>query len=79
MEFHQKQSAIRSAIERLHSARMAHKTALKIHQDAKIWRIGATEDERLWELETRVLLDRAGNEVKAVEAELRRIKLAKLH
>jgi len=79
MEFHEKQTAIRSAIERLHAARMAHKAAIKIHNDAKIWRLGASEDERLWELETRVLLDRAGDEVKAVEAELRRIKLTRLH
>jgi len=79
MEFHEKQTAIRSAIERLHAARMAHKAAIKIHNDAKIWRLGASEDERLWELETRVLLDKAAGTVKAIESELRRIRLAKLH
>ncbi len=72
--------AIRAANKRLKSARIAHQIASKIHADARIWKIGTvTEDDRLWELATRVKLEDAVCEVKAAEAELRRIKLAKLH
>ena len=78
MELLGKQTAIKSAIRRLHDARAAHKVALKIHNDAKVWRFGATVEERHWELETRIRLDSTGDELKAAEAELRRIKLAKL-
>jgi hypothetical protein len=79
MEFHEKATAIRSATRRLGEARSAHRIAAKVHNDAKVWRRYASEDERLWELETRIKLENAMCEVKAIEAELRRIKLAKLH
>ncbi|KAB2673085.1 hypothetical protein F9K77_07130 [Ochrobactrum sp. LMG 5442] len=78
MQTRKQSPAIRAATKRLKSARIAHQIAAKIHADARIWKIGAaTEDDRLWELETRNKLDDAVCEVAAVKAEVRRLKLAR--
>jgi len=70
--------AVRVATRRLKSARIAHQIAAKVHAEARIWKVGAaTEDDRLWELATRVKLDDATSEVAAAEAEVRRLQLAK--
>lgn len=72
--------AVRAANKRLKSARIAHQVAAKVHSEARIWKIGAaTEDDRLWELATRIRLENAVCEVKAAEAEVRRTKLAMPH
>lgn len=69
---------VRAATKRLKSARIAHQIAAKVHADARIWKIGAaTEDDRFWELATRLKLDDAVCEVAAAEAEVRRLELRK--
>lgn len=71
-------SATRAANKRLKQALIAHQMASKIHGEARIWKIGArTEDDRLWELETKTKLDDAIAEVATAEAEVRRAMLAK--
>ncbi|ANG95797.1 hypothetical protein A8A54_04425 [Brucella pseudogrignonensis] len=70
--------ATRAATKRLKQALIAHEIAFEIHDKARIWKIGArSEDDRLWELETRNKLDAAIAEVSAAEAEVRRAMLAK--
>ena len=71
-------SATRAANKRLKSALIARELASKVHSEARIWKIGAaSEDDRLWELETKTKLDDATAEVSAAEAEVRRSMLAK--
>ncbi|WP_139974657.1 hypothetical protein [Ochrobactrum sp. CGA5] len=71
-------SATRAANKRLKSALIAREIASKIHDEARIWKIGAaSEDDRLWELATRLKLDDAIAEVATAEAEVRRAMLAK--
>ncbi|MBO1024741.1 hypothetical protein IPU75_08425 [Ochrobactrum sp. SD129] len=71
-------SATRAANKRLKQALIAHEVAEKIHAKAHIWKIGArSEDDRLWELETKTKLDDARAEISAAEAEVRRSMLAK--
>ncbi|WP_226622347.1 hypothetical protein [Brucella anthropi] len=71
-------SATRAANRRLKQALIAREIASKIHDEARIWKIGArSEDDRLWELETKTKLDDATAEVFASEAEVRRAMLAK--
>jgi len=71
-------SATRTATKRLKQALIAREIASKIHDEARIWKIGArSEDDRFWELETRNKLDDAIAEVSAAEAEVRRSMLAK--
>ncbi|KAB2793798.1 hypothetical protein F9K96_01085 [Brucella anthropi] len=71
-------SATRTATKRLKQALIAREIASKIHDEARIWKIGArSEDDRLWELETKTKLDDAIAEVSAAEAEVRRAMLAK--
>lgn len=71
-------SPTRAANKRLKQALIAHELASKIHDEARIWKIGArSEDDRLWELETRTRLDDAIAEVSSAEAEVRRAMLAK--
>lgn len=70
--------ATRAANKRLKSALIAREIASKIHDEARIWKIGAaSEDDRLWELATRLKLDDAIAEVATAEAEVRRAMLAK--
>ncbi|HHV66467.1 MAG TPA: hypothetical protein GXX48_02280 [Ochrobactrum intermedium] len=71
-------SATRAANKRLKQALIARELASKVHSEALIWKIGAaSEDDRLWELATRLKLDDAICEVSAAEAEVRRAMLAK--
>ncbi len=71
-------SPTRAANKRLKQALIAREIASEIHDKARIWKIGArSEDDRLWELETRTRLDDAIAEVATAEAEVRRAMLAK--
>lgn len=78
IEFHEKARLLKSALNRLHAARLAHKTANKVYNDSKCWRRDASVEARHWQLKSYERLEAATADLKAAEAELRRIKLARV-
>lgn len=78
LDLREKATALKIALNRLHAARLAHVTARKIHQNAKVWRSDADLEDHHWQQKTREALDDSVCAVKAAEAELRRIRLIKL-
>ena len=78
MEFHEKARATTVALLKLGEARKAHATARKIHQQSKVWHHDTDLEDHHWQQKTRECLETAVCELKAAEAELRRIKLIKL-
>lgn len=78
IEFHEKARLLKSALNRLHTARLAHKTANKAYNATKVWHHSASVEARHRQLKSNERLEAATAEVKAAEAELRRIKLARV-
>ncbi|MGQ5718303.1 hypothetical protein [Pseudochrobactrum asaccharolyticum] len=78
MDFLEKAKQLKSALNRLHTARIAHKTANKIYNDSKVWRHDASMEAQHWQLKSYERLEAATAEIKAAESEIRRIKLARI-
>lgn len=78
LDFHEKAKLLKSALNRLHVARMAHKTANKIYNDAKCWHHSASVEAQHWQLKCYERLEATTAEVKSAEAEIRQIKLARI-
>lgn len=78
LTFGEKATRLKSALNRLHTARLAHKTANKIYNDSKVWRHDASMEAQHWQLKSYERLEAATADLKAAEAEIRQIKLARI-
>lgn len=78
IEFHEKARLLKSALNRLHTARLAHKTANKIYNESKCWHHSASVEARHWQLKCYERLEAATADLKSAESELRRIKLTRV-
>lgn len=78
MDFLEKAKQLKSALNRLHTARLAHKTANKIYNESKCWHHSASVEAQHWQLKSYERLEAATSEVKAAEAEIRQLKLARI-
>jgi len=78
LDFHEKAKQLKSALNRLHVAKMAHKSASKVYNDAKVWRYNAEPEDYHWEQKSLQNLRETACKIKSIEAEIRRIKLARV-
>ena len=78
LDFHEKARLLKSALNRLHAAKLAHKSANKVYNNAKVWRCNAEPEDYHWEQKSLERLEAATAEVKSAEAEIRRIKMARI-
>ncbi len=78
LDFHAKVKQLEAALNRLHVARLAHKTANKIYNDSKCWHHSASVEAQHRQLKSYERLEAATAEVKSAEAEIRQIKLARI-
>lgn len=78
MDFHEKAKQLKAALNRLHTAKLAHKAANKVYNDAKVWHYSASVEDHHRQLKSYERLEAATAGLKSAEAELRRIKMARV-
>jgi|GEM_PF-5812320 len=78
LKFHEKARLLKSAHARMRKAKADRYTANKIYNDAKCWRRDASVETQHGQLKSYERLEAATADLKAAEAELRRIKLARV-
>lgn len=78
LDFHEKAKQLKSALNCLHTAKLARKTANKVYNDSKCWRRDASVEAQHWQLKCYERLEAATADLKSAEAEVRRIKLARI-